>query len=55
MPFDQKKINGPEISFSYRLYTGKAEEESSKNLKTRDDGRSADENREMGKFQCKIL
>jgi exosome complex component MTR3 len=57
MPVDQKRINGPEGSFSYNIYRKENEltfDEKRENLfkkdGTRSDGRRLDESRKFCKF-----
>ena len=50
MPIDQKKINGPESSFSYKQFLKTADvSHSTEQVITRADGRKASESRELGK------
>jgi exosome complex component MTR3 len=52
MPFDQKRINGPENSFSYKLYVQEKEKDEeameTDNQKSRSDQRSNEEIRRIG-------
>jgi hypothetical protein len=49
MPFDQKKINGPETSFSYKQFIEQEENSKPTELKKkRADGRRWDESRKLG-------
>lgn len=49
MPFDQKRINGPETSFSYEDFIEKAEDADPVKLaEKRVDGRLANEHRKFG-------
>lgn len=50
MPIDQKKINGPESSFSYKQFLKTAEaSQTLEQVIKRADGRKASESRELGK------
>lgn len=49
MPFDQKRINGPESSFSYKQFVETEENTKSTDFKKkRADGRTFDESRKLG-------
>ena len=49
MPFDQKRINGPETSFSYKDYIEHKDDSKQKALKSkRADGRETHEHRKFG-------
>lgn len=49
MPLDQKRINGPESSFSYRDFIESSEVKNPPKLKgKRVDGRKVDEHRKFG-------
>lgn len=51
MPFDQKRINGPESSFSYKQFVEVEDNVKSSDLKKkRADGRKFDESRKLGEF-----
>lgn len=51
MPFDQKRINGPENSFSYKQFIEHEENPKQKHkAKKRVDGRNFNEHRKFGKF-----
>lgn len=53
MPFDQKRINGPETSFSYKQFVESGEKPKPKEFKEkRADGRKWDENRKLGENSC---
>lgn len=48
MPFDQKKINGPENSFSYKQFIELKDEEQQKSLiGKREDGRKLEDRRKL--------
>lgn len=53
MPFDQKRINGPDTSFSYKQFIEQPKNESrdqkNKRKVKRADGRKLDEHRKFGK------
>lgn len=52
MPFDHKRINGPEISFNYAQFVEKSEDDK-QTLELsgkREDGRTFDEHRKFGKI-----
>lgn len=48
MPFDQKRINGPEISFSYKDYIASSDDAKIKLDGMRSDGRKTNEHRKFG-------
>lgn len=51
MPFDQKRINGPETSFSYKQFVESEEKSKPTGFKEkRADGRKWDENRKLGEI-----
>lgn len=55
MPIDHKRINGPEVSVPYNIYTNSncKEERTKNNISERKDGRAHNERREICKFKCK--
>lgn len=54
MPFDQKRINGPETSFSYKQFVEKAEDSKKPTNKVkRADGRKMSEHRQFGEILYK--
>jgi len=56
MPFDQKRINGPDTSFSYKQFIEREEEPSQvHSKKKRADGRKPNEHRKFGKNENKSL
>lgn len=55
MPFDQKRINGPDLSFSYKQFIG--QEETANQVEKdnkREDGRNPDEHRKFA-LQLKTI
>jgi hypothetical protein len=56
MPFDQKKINGPEVSFSYKqfLKVKDSEKRKEKDNKKRKDTRNFSDHRKIGKLMLLI-
>lgn len=52
MPYDQKRINGPENSFSYNQFVKNLKEEPKAIEGKREDGRKNDEHRKLGNIRA---